>query len=162
MEGQETRLRNPENAEVKKFGFHRCYYSTDDTMGHPPVNNSFLFNDIGKEILDHIYQGYNSTVFAYGQTGAGKSYSIEGYAEKGLLQMCLEDIFKRKKEENSKKGLATSVRITYLEIYNEKLRDLVDPRERDIKVQQAGTAIFINGVNPVGCDSYEEVERLFV
>jgi kinesin family protein 1 len=48
-------------------------------MGSPPVNNAFLFNDIGKEILNHIYQGYNSTVFAYGQTGSGKSYSIEGY-----------------------------------------------------------------------------------
>lgn len=114
MEGQQTRLRNPENGEIKKFGFHRCYYSTDDTMGHPPVNNAFLFNDVGKEILNNMYQGYNSTVFAYGQTGSGKSYSIEGYEEKGLLQMCLQDIFQRKKPENSKNGLATSVRIQYL------------------------------------------------
>lgn len=84
-------------------------------MGHPPVNNSFLFNDIGKEILDHIYQGYNSTVFAYGQTGAGKSYSIEGgQEEKGLLQMILKEIFERKKE----KGLNLKVWITYMEIYN--------------------------------------------
>ena len=83
-------------------------------MGHPPVDNAFLFNDIGKEILNHIYQGYNSTVFAYGQTGSGKSYSIEGYEEKGILQMCLEDIFKRKKVENKQNGLETSVRITYL------------------------------------------------
>lgn len=65
--------------------------------------------------------------------------------------MCLEDIFMRKKVQNSKNGLATSVRITYLEIYNEKLRDLVNPSDRQIKVQQAGTAIFIQGVNPVLC-----------
>lgn len=72
--------------------------------------------------------------------------------------MCLEDIFMRKKIENSKNGLATSVRITYLEIYNEKLRDLVNPSDdREIKVQQAGTAIFIQGVDPVLCESYEEV-----
>jgi hypothetical protein len=44
--------------------------------------------------------------------------------------MCLEDIYMRKKVENSKNGLATSVRITYLEIYNEKLRDLVNPSDR--------------------------------
>lgn len=44
--------------------------------------------------------------------------------------MCLEDIFKRKKIENNQNGLATSVRITYLEIYNEKLRDLVNPSDR--------------------------------
>jgi kinesin family protein 1 len=62
------------------------------------VDNNFVFNDIGKEILGHIYPGYNSTVFAYGQTGSGKSYSIEGYEEKGLLQLCLQDIFLRKKK----------------------------------------------------------------
>ena len=73
-----------------------------------------MFNDIGKEILSHIYQGYSSTVFAYGQTGAGKSYSIEGYEEKGILQMCLEDIFMNKKIENDKEGITTSVRVTYL------------------------------------------------
>lgn len=80
MEGQEVRLKNPEapNDPPRKFGFHRCYYSTDDSMGHPPINNQQVFTDIGKEILDQMYQGYNSTIFAYGQTGAGKSYSIEG------------------------------------------------------------------------------------
>ncbi len=76
MDGQQVRLTNPDNGEIKKFAFHRCYWSTDDSLGKPPVSNDFVFNDIGKEILEHIYQGYNSTVFAYGQTGAGKSYSI--------------------------------------------------------------------------------------
>lgn len=38
----------------------------------------------------------------------------------------------------------------------------MDPREKEVKVQQAGTAIFISGVTPVGCDSYEEVEKLFI
>lgn len=98
MDDQEVRLKNPQDGEIKKFGFHRCYWSTDASQGKPPVNNMFVFNDIGKEILGQIYQGYNSTVFAYGQTGSGKSYSIEGYEEKGILQLCLEDIFQKKKK----------------------------------------------------------------
>ena len=130
MDNQETRIRNPESGEIKKFGFHRCYWSTDSSQGKPPVDNMFVFNDIGQEILGHIYQGYNSTVFAYGQTGAGKSYSIEGYEEKGILQLCLEDIFQRKKKENDAQGITTSVRVTYLEIYNEKLRDLLNPNQK--------------------------------
>ena len=78
MEGQQVRLSNPETPgeEPRKFGFHRCYYSTDDSMGHAPINNKEVFDDIGKEILDQMYQGYNSTIFAYGQTGSGKSFSI--------------------------------------------------------------------------------------
>ena len=75
-----------------------------------------------------MYEGYNATIFAYGQTGAGKSYSIEGRdADKGLLQMCMEDIFRRRIPENQKNAIATSVEVTYVEIYNEKLRDLLNP-----------------------------------
>ena len=89
-------------------------------MGHPPVDNNEVFNDVGKEVLEQIYQGYNATIFAYGQTGSGKSFSIEGKEPhtKGLLQMCLDHIFNVRKEDNGKKGLATSVKVTYLEIYN--------------------------------------------
>ena len=97
MEGQQVRLTNPEapTDAPRKFAFHRAYYSTDDAMGHPPIDNHQVFNDVGKEVLDQIYQGYNATIFAYGQTGAGKSFSIEGKEPhtKGLLQMCLENIF---------------------------------------------------------------------
>ena len=78
MFGQQVLLTNPEakEEEPRKFAFHKAYYSTDDAMGHPPVSNKEVFQDIGREILDCIYDGYNSTIFAYGQTGAGKSYSI--------------------------------------------------------------------------------------
>ena len=108
-----------------------------------------------------MYQGYNSTIFAYGQTGSGKSYSIEGKdPEKGLLQMCLESVFEQK-EENSKNGLATTIKVTYLEIYNEKLRDLVNPVERDIRVAQVGTAINIVGVDPFPVNSYGDVLKVF-
>ena len=67
--------------------------------------------------------------------------------------MCLQAIFE-KKEQNSKNGLATSVKVTYLEIYNEKLRDLVNPVERDIRVVQIGTAITIHNVDPFPVNSY--------
>lgn len=116
MDGQQVRLKeNESNNQHKKFAFHRCYWSTDKSLGKAPVDNLFVFNDIGKEVLQHIYQGYNSTIFAYGQTGSGKSYSIEGYEEKGLLQMCLEDIFGRKEKiESEANGMAISVKVTYL------------------------------------------------
>ena len=68
----------------------------------------------------------------------------------------------RKKEENNSKGLATSIKVTYLEIYNEKLRDLVNPVERDIRVMQIGTAINIHGVEPFPVHSYEDVEKVFL
>lgn len=112
--------------------------------------------------MDNIYQGYNATIFAYGQTGSGKSYSIEGYEEKGILQLCLDDIFNKRKVQNDKDGLITTVKVSYLEIYNEKLRDLLNPgNKRELKVQSAGNTVFISGTDPVMCDSYDEVLKMF-
>jgi kinesin family protein 1 len=121
-----------------------------------------VFNDIGKEILEHTYQGYNSTIFAYGQTGSGKSYSIEGYPpEKGLLQLCCEDIFNLRKPLNTNNGTTTTVQVSYLEIYNEKLRDLLNPSDEQLKIMSSGTTVFIQGLSSQLCESYAEVEKLF-
>ena len=76
MDDNQVKITNPQSKEAKDFAFHRCYWSVDSSMGNPPVDNKHLFEDIGKEILEHTYNGYNSTIFAYGQTGSGKSYSI--------------------------------------------------------------------------------------
>ena len=132
-------------------------------MGHPPVTNKEVFDDIGREILDCMYDGYNATIFAYGQTGAGKSFSIEGAGgDKGLLQMCMEDIFRRRIPENQKNAIATSVEVTYVEIYNEKLRDLLNPTgDKEPRVVQIGTQIILKDVNPAKVTSYEDVEHTF-
>ena len=47
MDDQQVTLTNPEDGEIKKFAFHRCYWSTDDSLGKPPIDNTFVFNDIG-------------------------------------------------------------------------------------------------------------------
>lgn len=57
--------------------------------------------------------------------------------------------------------MATTVKVTYLEIYNEKLRDLVNPVQRDIRVVQLGTTININGVDPFPVNSFEDVLKVF-
>ena len=165
MEDQEVRLTNPEAPDDKprKFAFHRAYYSTDDSMGHPPVTNKEVFDDIGKEVLEQIYQGFNATIFAYGQTGAGKSFSIEGKIPdiEGLLQMCLRNIF-QKKEENSKNGIATTIKVTYLEIYNEKLRDLLNPNnEKEVRVIQIGNAINVSNTEPQLMNTLDDVLNAF-
>lgn len=119
VDGQQVKVYQPEpnqNEEPKQYAFHRCYWSTDDSMGYPPINNNDIFEDIGKDILNHVYQGYDATIFAYGQTGSGKSFSIEGIVNgnvKGILQMSLDDIFLRKMVENKSNAIATTVQVHY-------------------------------------------------
>merc|ERR550534_2107086 len=74
-------------------------------------------------ILDDVLNGYNATVFAYGATGSGKTYSMVGtLKEPGVMVRSVNEIFKR---IHRRKHIKYSLSISYLEIYNEEIRDLL-------------------------------------
>lgn len=75
-------------------------------------------------MLKNAWEGYNASLFAYGQTGSGKSYSVVGYgANKGIVPMICEEIFTTAKTVT---GKTIEVTFSMLEIYSEKVRDLLD------------------------------------
>lgn len=75
-------------------------------------------------MLKNAWEGYNASLFAYGQTGSGKSYSVVGYgANKGIVPMICEEIFTTAKAVT---GKTIEVTFSMLEIYSEKVRDLLD------------------------------------
>lgn len=87
--------------------------------------------------MNNIFEGYNSTLFAYGQTGSGKTYTIEGQdTEQGLLQMCVKGLMDKKSEK-------VEVWVSYLEIYNEELRDLLDVRKKTLKIYSSGEGVVV-------------------
>ena len=88
--------------------------------------------------MNAVLQGFNATVFAYGQTGAGKSHTMEGYPDPPELRGIIPNSFAHIFEEVAKADENTQylVRASYLEIYNEEIRDLLakDPKNRlDLK-----------------------------
>jgi hypothetical protein len=86
-----------------------------------------VYEDVGKDCLDAAFDGYNSTLFAYGQTGAGKSYSMVGYgANKGIIPISCNEMFKAVYEASTAEK-KYQVSVTMLEIYNEIIRDLLNP-----------------------------------
>lgn len=77
-----------------------------------------VYKAVGVEILDNAWQGYHCCLFAYGQTGAGKSYSMVGYgANKGIVPISCEEIFNRIRQ-NTNPTKEYEVDISMLEIYN--------------------------------------------
>lgn len=128
MEGNKVTLTNPDDGKTDDYRYNRCFWSHDNENGRSIFTNQDLFESVGKEILGNAWDGFNATVFAYGQTGSGKSYSVEGSSsDPGLLQQMCEEIFKRKAEHEAKgEGNTLKVTVSYLEIYNEKLKDLLD------------------------------------
>lgn len=76
-------------------------------------------------MVTSVLDGYNVCIFAYGQTGTGKTYTMEGTEEKrGVNYRTLEELFKIAKERSE--NFAYNISVSVLEVYNEQIRDLLD------------------------------------
>mmetsp|Transcript_119481 Transcript_119481/g.273773 ORF Transcript_119481/g.273773 Transcript_119481/m.273773 type:complete len:894 (+) Transcript_119481:133-2814(+) len=85
-----------------------------------------VYNQSSKFLLDGTLNGYNSTVFSYGATGAGKTYTMLGnYHQPGLMMMTMQDLFLKVDKERDNKVF--EVKCSFLEVYNEMIRDLLNP-----------------------------------
>ncbi|KAG7477543.1 hypothetical protein MATL_G00070770 [Megalops atlanticus] len=116
----------------KTFSFDYSYWSHTSLEDPCFASQSLVYNDIGKEMLQHAFEGYNVCIFAYGQTGAGKSYTMMGKQEEGqegiIPQLC-EELFE-KINDNSQEDMSYSVEVSYMEIYCERVRDLLNPKNK--------------------------------
>uniref|UniRef100_A0A3P8UDK7 Kinesin motor domain-containing protein n=1 Tax=Amphiprion percula TaxID=161767 RepID=A0A3P8UDK7_AMPPE len=111
----------------KQFTFDGTYYIDQTTEQ--------MYNEIAYPLVEGVTEGYNGTIFAYGQTGSGKSFTMQGVtepaAQKGVIPRAFEHIFESIQvcwTQNTK----FLVRASYLEIYNEEIRDLLgsDTKQR--------------------------------
>ncbi|XP_034020112.1 kinesin-like protein KIF1C isoform X2 [Thalassophryne amazonica] len=134
MQGNTTCITNPKQSKdgAKNFTFDHSYWS--HTMADDPNFSSQkqVYKDIGEEMLLHAFEGYNVCIFAYGQTGAGKSYTMMGKQEpgqEGIIPQLCEDLFQRV-SKNSDPDLTYSVEVSYMEIYCERVRDLLNPKSQ--------------------------------
>ncbi|KAG1697094.1 hypothetical protein DVH05_017480 [Phytophthora capsici] len=102
----------------------------------PSVSQEQVFNDVCLNIVHSALDGYNGTILAYGQTGSGKTYTITGgehYADRGIIPRVLSTIFE---EFEKKPNMGYSCYISYLEIYNENVYDLLDRSHTDRPIEE--------------------------
>lgn len=93
---------------------------------------------IGRPILDNVFDGYNSTVFAYGATGCGKTFTISGSSEQpGIVFSTMKELFARKKGADDTE---VDITLSYLEIYNETIRDLLNAKTSSSRLQMREVA----------------------
>jgi len=171
MRDATTVIKHPDSGEEKKFTFDHSYWSHDgftlEENGYArPEDDRYadqgkVFDDLGVGLLENAWQGYNCCVFAYGQTGSGKSYSIVGYEEnKGIIPLVCADLFRRI-DEASSDDVAFRVQVTMLEIYNEKLRDLLNPKTANdqLKIRTSSSGMYVENIKEVAVDSYKSIEK---
>ncbi|KAF1328333.1 Kinesin-related protein 3, partial [Globisporangium splendens] len=113
-----------------------------------------------KPLVESALRGYNCTCFVYGQTGTGKTFSMEGvpgdaeYA--GIIPRVMDDIFDG--IQNMQAELEFLVRVSYIEIYLEKIRDLLEPSSNNLSVRESRErGVWIAGATEVCCASADEM-----
>ncbi|KAL2760542.1 hypothetical protein ACRALDRAFT_1073650 [Sodiomyces alcalophilus JCM 7366] len=123
-----AKTRSRKVIEEKKFTFDNSFWSHDGEDEHYATQED-IYNSLGEEFLDHNFEGYHTCIFAYGQTGSGKSYTMMGTAdEPGLIPRTCEDLFERiEAAQNETPNISYNVRVSYFEVYNEHVRDLLVP-----------------------------------
>ncbi|XP_077178851.1 stAR-related lipid transfer protein 9 isoform X2 [Paroedura picta] len=110
--------------KVMSFGFDYCYWSVDPE-DPKYASQEVIFQDLGTSVLSGAFKGYNICLFAYGQTGSGKTYTMMGTpATVGLTPRICEGLFSRE-DEYLKQPASCRVEVSFLEIYNERVRDLL-------------------------------------
>ncbi|KAJ2729673.1 hypothetical protein H4S00_000368 [Coemansia sp. D1744] len=114
----------------RSYNFDYSYWTAGSSSDPRYASQETVFNDIGQAVLGHALSGYHCCVFAYGQTGSGKSYTMMGGSgrDAGLIPRISQQLFARIGSEcQQDKRLSFRVEVSYLEIYNERVRDLLNP-----------------------------------
>ncbi|XP_044206828.1 kinesin-like protein KIF1B isoform X6 [Thunnus albacares] len=166
MQGNTTTILNPKAPKepAKTFSFDYSYWSHTTPEDPSFASQNLVYNDIGKEMLQHAFEGYNVCIFAYGQTGAGKSYTMMGKQEEGqegIIPMLCEDLFE-KINDNKEEDLSYSVEVAYMEIYCERVRDLLNPKNKgNLRVREHPLlGPYVEDLSKLAVTSYTDIADL--
>ncbi|XP_072282968.1 kinesin-like protein KIF1B isoform X15 [Pyxicephalus adspersus] len=166
MQGNSTSIINPKNPKepAKSFSFDYSYWSHTSPDDPCFASQNRVYNDIGKEMLEHAFEGYNVCIFAYGQTGAGKSYTMMGKQEEtqaGIIPQLCEDLFE-KINDNNDDEVSFSVEVSYMEIYCERVRDLLNPKNKgNLRVREHPLlGPYVEDLSKLAVTSYTDIADL--
>ncbi|KAL0248428.1 hypothetical protein GEMRC1_003664 [Eukaryota sp. GEM-RC1] len=138
----------------QKFAFDRVFDSSSTQRE--------VYEYAAQDLITDVFKGYNATVFAYGATGAGKTHTMLGNekAGPGVMVFCIQDLFRLMQEHTSESDF--SLTLSYLEVYNETLRDLLKPDTSDpLDIREdSQKGIIVSNLSTYSPQSVEEILQL--
>lgn len=147
-----------EDLIINESKLEKRQYKLDAIYG-PGDDQVLIFDDIAKKMCDDFLDGFNCSILAYGQTGSGKTHTMFGKydeekicPESGIVPRVLKYLF-----DNFHGMKGASLKCSFMEIYNEDLRDLLTPNQRDMKItQQQNKVIKISGLEHLIMSNVED------
>ncbi|XP_043209374.1 kinesin-like protein unc-104 isoform X1 [Amphibalanus amphitrite] len=165
MDGNTTTITNPKqiNDNIKSFNFDYSYWSIEPAAPQF-ASQERVYQDIGVEMLDHAFEGYNVCIFAYGQTGAGKSYTMMGKPDgdqEGIIPRICRNLFQRISNDAEPEA-QYSVEVSYMEIYCERVRDLLNPKNKNhLRVREHPLlGPYVEDLSKLAVTAYEDIRDL--
>uniref|UniRef100_A0A3Q4BJL2 Kinesin-like protein n=1 Tax=Mola mola TaxID=94237 RepID=A0A3Q4BJL2_MOLML len=154
-------LRNPRapaSEPQKTFTFDAVYDANSKQRD--------LYDESVRPLIDSVLAGFNGTIFAYGQTGTGKTYTMQGVwmdpEKRGVIPNAFDHIFTHISRSQSDKQYL--VRASYLEIYLEEIRDLLDPKHgstRGLELREnPESGVYVRDLTSCVCKSIKEIEEV--
>ena len=149
--------------EEKSFTFDKSFWSHNEKDAHYAHQHD-IYASFGEEFLDHNFDGYHTCIFAYGQTGSGKSYTMMGTLDQpGLIPRTCRGLFERIEEEQNG-NITYNVHVSYFEIYNEHVKDLLAPKTTPptyLKIRESKSdGVYVQNLTDEPVKIYEDIERL--
>ena len=122
-----------------------------------------IFEETSKEVVTSVLKGYNGTIFAYGQTGTGKTYTMVGdfkdQKNKGIIPRSFDYIFEQVKQDKEHKY---NITVSFIQIYIEQIQDLLDPSKKEIRIREdQDKAVYLEGVTWVKVSNTNECGQVF-
>ncbi|KAI1634265.1 kinesin-II 95 kDa subunit [Biscogniauxia mediterranea] len=160
-----VKIPNPKN-ESEEFSF------TFNGVYDQPTTQEQLFSAEVNPHLKSLFNGVDVTIFAYGVTGTGKTHTMRGglkLAERGVIPRLLSAVFRRAKRiaKDTDGDTTVSVALSYYEIYNDKVFDLLEPPEKrtpsglPLRAEANGKTV-VAGLSERPCDDLKDFERLYI
>ncbi|KAF6208697.1 hypothetical protein GE061_017155 [Apolygus lucorum] len=137
---------------------------TYDAVYDSGASQRDLYEESVFPLVSSVLEGFNGTIFAYGQTGTGKTYTMEGRGtansdNRGIIPRSFDQIFTHISRSDNMQYL---VRASYLEIYQEEIRDLLDtnPKKRYELRESVDSGVYVKDLQSFVCKSISEIEKL--
>ncbi|XP_050541845.1 kinesin-like protein KIF18A isoform X2 [Daktulosphaira vitifoliae] len=121
-----------------KYDFHRVF--------GPESTNEDIYNESTKDLLDKLLNGYNCSVFVYGATGAGKTFTMLGNdSNYGITYLTMKDLYEKVNEQQETKKF--EIYVSYLEVYNEMVYDLLVNEKKPLFLRECGNTTSVAGIS---------------
>ncbi|XP_022806565.1 kinesin-like protein KIF13B [Stylophora pistillata] len=149
---------------TKTFAFDHCFWSMEES-NNKYASQEKVYKCLGADVLENSFEGYNACIFAYGQTGSGKTYTMMGSQNQtGLIPRLCNELFDRI-SGNEDENITYKVEVSYIEIYNEKVRDLLCPRGNHATLRVREHKIlgpYVEGLTKLVVSSFKDIENLMI